>query len=46
MKFLSGRQPWWWAILHGDFHEPETDLTVRKFLAGLGGHIGTYLASK
>lgn len=29
----------------GDFDEPAKDLMVRKFLAGLGGHVMAYLAS-
>lgn len=30
----------------GEFKEPAADLTTKRFLAGLGGHIATYLAGK
>lgn len=30
----------------GDFREPATDLTMKKFLGGLAGHIGGYLAGR
>ncbi|HQX79594.1 MAG TPA: PaeR7I family type II restriction endonuclease [Steroidobacteraceae bacterium] len=30
----------------GEFREPATDLTMKKFLGGLAGHIGGYLAGK
>ena len=29
----------------GDYTEPATDLSVRKFLVGLAGHVATYVAS-
>ncbi|MFH1047233.1 MAG: PaeR7I family type II restriction endonuclease [Patescibacteria group bacterium] len=32
--------------LNGEFQEPADDLTIRSFLAGLGGHVETYLASR
>ena len=30
----------------GEFREPADDLTLRKFLAGFGGHVAAYLAGK
>lgn len=30
----------------GEFREPADDLTMRKFLAGLGGHVVSYLAGR
>jgi hypothetical protein len=30
----------------GEFREPATDLTMRKFLGGLAGHISGYLAAR
>lgn len=30
----------------GDYAEPASDLTMRKFLAGLGGHVSAYVAGK
>lgn len=30
----------------GDYTQPAEDLTARRFLAGLGGHIVTYIASR
>lgn len=32
--------------LSGDYTEPAEDLTSKRFLAGLGGHIATYLAAR
>jgi Restriction endonuclease XhoI len=29
----------------GDFTEPASDLSIKRFLAGIGGHVQTYLAS-
>jgi hypothetical protein len=30
----------------GDFSEPAADLSMRKFLAGLGGHVSAYVAGR
>jgi len=30
---------------HGNYSEPAVDLNMKRFLAGLGGHVGTFLAS-
>lgn len=30
----------------GIYREPSADLTMKKFLAGLGGHVQTFLASE
>jgi hypothetical protein len=29
----------------GEYDEPAEDLTIKRFLAGLGGHVQTFLAS-
>jgi hypothetical protein len=31
--------------LHGEYSEPAVDLTIKRFLAGLGGHVQAFLAS-
>lgn len=30
----------------GEFREPATDLGLKRFFAGLGGHVATYLAGR
>jgi hypothetical protein len=31
--------------LSGEYEEPAVDLTIKRFLAGLGGHVQAFLAS-
>ncbi len=30
----------------GDFREPAVDLSMRRFLAGLGGHVAAYMSER